>query len=105
MDDEKLSVRLAAALALLILYPLIVCYHGWALWLLWNWFAAPIAPPITWPAAVGLVLLIWFIKYNPAQKDTKPSKVIYQAIVVQVAVLFYVGIGWAFHAVGFGAQP
>ena len=92
-------------LVLLVLMPFTAPYQGWALWLLWNWFAVPIAPAITWHAAVGLMLLIGFLKMKPAQKDQKPNEALAVFFTIQVSVLLVVGISWAFHAIGFGAHP
>jgi hypothetical protein len=89
-----------------LLLPLIILYQGWALWLLWNWFAVPLVSPITWRAAVGMTILIGYLKmyYTQEQKNGKTDlkEHLWSLIGMQVAVLVMVGIGWVFHAVGFG---
>ena len=89
-------------LILLLLTPFTALYQGWALWMLWNWFAVPLVPSISWHVAVGLMLLIGFLKMHPAQGDQKKNDLLKRFITVQLSVIFAVGISWAFHAIGFG---
>lgn len=100
--NNKTSSTAIVAIIMLVVTPLLSLYHGWALWLLWNWFAVPMAPVITWKAAVGLTCLIGFIKMR--QPTGGPdTKAVGNFLIYQSAVLLTVLISWAFHAAGFGA--
>ena len=107
MNDNIKTNPLAGCiivLVLLALSPVQALYHGWALWLLWNWFAAPMVPLITWHAAVGMMLLIGFLKMRPAQKDQDPQDAMRAFLIVQISTLLFVGIAWVFHSMGFGVH-
>ena len=108
MNDKNKTDPLAGCaiiIVLLALSPFQALYHGWVFWLLWNWFAAPMVPAITWHAAVGLMLLIGFLKMRPVQTDQGPQDALKQFLTVQISIMLFVGIAWAFHAIGFGVHP
>lgn len=105
--ESSTLVGCAIMLALLFAMPFVALYHGWALWLLWNWFAVPLAPAITWHAAVGMMLLIGFlrIRIQAGAGKQKPQEALSHFLTIQLSILVFVVMGWAFHAVGFGGQP
>lgn len=102
--DQSTLVGCAIMLALLFAMPFVALYHGWALWLLWNWFAVPMAPAITWHAAVGMMLLIGFLRIRIQAGEQKPQEALSHFLTIQLSVLMFAGIGWAVHAMGFGGQ-
>jgi len=103
-DEKSDKEGCIAFLLLLALMLPAVFYQGWALWLLWNWFAVPLAPAITWKAAVGIALLVGFLKQRAEGGSKTPTEVLHQFMVLMLAILFSVSIGWALHSIGFGAQ-
>jgi hypothetical protein len=103
MSDDKMT-GCVGSVVLLVAAIAAVPFQGWALWLMWNWFAVAVAPAITWHAAVGLSLLIGFLKMREGKPDERPLLTKLNVFAMnQVAVLVTVGFGWVFHAVGFGA--
>lgn len=103
-DEQSALIGLVIALALLLATPFAAMYHGWALWLIWNWFAVPLAPAITWNMAVGLSLLIGFIKMKPITNNQKTRDSLKYFLTFQISVLLFVAICWGFHAAGFGVR-
>lgn len=104
MSENKTGGCIGALVLLLAAF-VALPFQGWALWLMWNWFAVPLAPAITWRSAVGLVLLIGFLKMREMPPDDRQvqAKLVSMAM-LQLAVLITVGLGWLVHALT-GANP
>ena len=75
-----------------------VVVHGWALTLLWNWFAVPFAhaPTLSLPMGIGLTALSAVILgqrgiYGPKDPEEKPAVRILNPL---VRPLIAVLIGW-----------
>lgn len=91
------------SLGMFCLAPLVALYHGWAVWLLWNWFALPSMGTITWHQAVGLSLLVGIVRLKPTPPTTDgPDKAMGRLIAFWLSVLVMVAIAWVIHALGFG---
>lgn len=104
MSEDK-NGGCVGALALLMAAFVFLPFQGWALWLMWNWFAVPLAPAISWRSAVGLVLLIGFLKMRETKPDDRPVMTKLESMaMLQAAVLITVGIGWLVHSL-IGIQP
>lgn len=87
-------------LAQLVLFPWLVVYQGWMFTILWAWFAVPVfdAPGLSVAQAIGLTLIVCFLKSRTADKHNEPEdeKVDRQikSLVAQVFMpVFLVGIG------------
>ena len=67
--------------------------NGWALMLLWNWFAVPllgVLPIVSIPAAIGLGLVVSTLmaRYIPTGKDNTWAPIIFLFVQPLAAVLF-----------------
>ena len=68
-DNEHPATSLLGALALLILSPALALYRGWALWILWDWFAPLSWGPMPWLNAVGVCAIAAFLVAHMPAKD------------------------------------
>lgn len=99
MSDKPLTGCIVSAI-LLIISPFVTLLYGLYLKMMWGWFM--ILPPITWAQAVGLALLIYFIKIKHIEGD-KGWKDLFRAFfTVQVSYALAVLIAWLFWLCGFG---
>jgi hypothetical protein len=103
-DNDNPLAGCIVALAAIAASPFICMLHGWYTMLLWRWFIP--APPITWHAAVGMSLVIAFVKIRNVEGAGKsPTEVIKSIVAVQISLALAVFIGWLFWLCGFGNQP
>lgn len=109
-DPTKPTAAQSLSLVIFLLFTPVLClFTGWGLWLMWNWFSIPPLPIITWHQAVGLSLLIGYVKIK--RVDLHPDKDgTYEPwrhmLLLVVGILIAVGLGWIMHsAFGFGNHP
>ena len=61
------------AIALLLLYPVLVVWRGFVLSILWGWYAVPLGlPPIGLIEAIGVSLVVGFLVYQD-QRGEEPT--------------------------------
>ena len=85
-----------SCIGMLVLIPVSVVLDGWALSVVWNWFAAPYlhTPGLAVVPAIGVRLVASLLqRYNAADYDIKDKW--YVAYLRGVAIpLLAVGMGW-----------
>lgn len=92
--------HLAAFLIGLVLWLPLAALNGWAVHVLWAWFAVPLgAPAVTHGQAIGLALLVSYMTHvmRPESDDDEPVKAILTRAVWHTAkALMSVGAGWVY---------
>jgi hypothetical protein len=83
--------------AVLLLSPLLYLYDGWALSLLWLWFAVPAldVPALGVVQAAGLCLVVSFLRDHVQYRD-HVADVSSNLALILTRPLIYVAVGWAF---------
>lgn len=106
-DTQEAELKILGAIALLLSVFLLPLYYGWAVWLMWGWFALPFMGAITWGQSVGLVMLVGVFRMRIATKEERGRSLAdtLSAIMTQVlAIALAVCVGWLAHAAGLGAS-
>jgi hypothetical protein len=86
-----------ANLLMLLLAPLFALYRGWALWVLWGWFAPVSWGPMPWINAVGVSFIVGFLVTQDTKTDRTSGERVGLAIVYPLVVLL---VGLIVHACG-----
>lgn len=95
MSDEKTkdaATSCAGSLALLALSPAFALYRGWALWILWDWFAPIAWGPMPWLNAVGVCLISSFLTAHASGKDRGAMEAFSLAVCYPLIVLAVAGL-------------
>lgn len=87
-ENKNLVAEGIGAIVLLILSPFFALYRGWALWVLWGWFAPLAWGPLPWLNAVGICIIAGFLFTRAAGKAITLA-VVYPALCVGIAGLLH----------------
>lgn len=68
-DNENHHLKMIGALLLLIISPAIALYRGWALWILWGWFAPLAWGPMPYFNAVGVSAIAAYLFAHMPSKE------------------------------------
>jgi hypothetical protein len=95
MSEDKTkeaALSCAGSLALLALTPAFALYRGWALWILWGWFAPLAWGPLPWLNAVGVCLISSLLTAHAGAKDRGVMESFSLAICFPLLVLAVAGV-------------
>lgn len=79
-DSKSPTTSLLGALVLLILSPAMALYRGWAMWIIWDWFAPLSWGQMPWLNAVGVCAIVGFLVTHMPSKDRGSMEVLGLAI-------------------------
>lgn len=75
-----------------------VLLRAWGLVTLWGWFIVPGlgAPPISYPVAIGIGLMLGLLRMNDVKtaKSGNDDDMAELALDIVIGPLFAVGVGW-----------
>lgn len=95
-SSSKVLVGIGALGTLAMAMPFLLLYWGWAVAMLWAWFAVPLgAPPITAAEAGGAMLLFALLRAKASAKQTDGTALFIAAAVLPV---FLVCVGFFYRA-------
>lgn len=85
------------SLFMLALAPIFALYRGWALWILWGWFAPLAWGGMPWMNAVGVCFITGYLVSSDSQNTRTTGERLGLAIVFPLLVLL---VGLVLHTCG-----